>query len=1095
MAYTADNIQVLNDLEHIRRRAGMYIGEANDPRQLLSEIFDNGLDEVQNNYSKELIVKIDTQRNIYEVRDFGRGIPQGKKLLEDGSKKEVLEILLTKANSGGKFSENSYGGFSCFTGDTLVKLTDGRSLSFEDLLREFNNGRTNYTYTCSEDGTISIEKIIFIQKTKEVNTLCKVTLDDGNVIKCTPEHKFMLRDGSYCSAENLKEGMSLMPGRFGHTGDIFNAYDSIWDNNKDTYVLCHRLADEYNVRNNLYTEEELQETQRHHLDWDRTNNNPDNITILSRPDHIKLHVGNSYYLSSLPEEVLEKRNRKVSETHKKMWENMTKEEQDAFLKKTIHSDSAKEKAKIAGSKTLKEYNLSDVGRARASYNGNVYGKQNLIKYSTSEEGRKRASECLTDLNNNHGMQDKALKGAILKSSHALYLANLEINEENYMKYKYLHAKSWNEALEVFNNDLQYFISCSKEYNSNITIKDIQQKNENRTKRLHENNDYIQEKAVKGSILKYVKSLLDNNIEVTEESYIKHKPRWVKRWDDALAIFSSIDNMIECAKNYNHKVLKIEFISVSNVPVYDLTVSGDNHNFLLNSGIFVHNCGLNGLGMTITNALSNFIYVHSYRKGKEVYVYSEGGENTEVIKRNTDEPDGTKVIFSPNKEYFHSNIIPVDFILNRCKIATALGFRARLIVDGNELDTNCNIYDLIHEEDSKIVKYYDIPQVEVISDNKEKMKVALRYTSDTKDKYYGFTNLLNNSLGGTHVQALAKTIIESWKEFINNHKNIKPSIELKDNDYLVGLRAVCAVFIQSPEFSSQTKEKLVVNKKYFDDLMGRYKKKFKKYLEENIDIANQLIKRFEEYRLSQNALLSRKEISSLIKINNDDSNDIRRRSIVSKLTECTSRKRDNTELFIVEGDSARGPYLNVRNKETQAVLPLRGKILNITDKDIKDCVKNNEICDIANSMGCGIGSNCDANKSRYERVIISADADIDGQQINCLVLSVFINLFPDMVKQGRVFLSMPPLYAWKKDGKYYSCDKVEDIPQGVTEVRRHKGLGSMDDDEVLYYLVNPNTRRLLKVDYPSDIDRFNHILGTSEGKNELLKALNIIETNI
>ena len=530
-------------------------------------------------------------------------------------------------------------------------------------------------------------------------------------------------------------------------------------------------------------------------------------------------------------------------------------------------------------------------------------------------------------------------------------------------------------------------------------------------------------------------------------------------------------------------------------VLEVLITKANSGGKFDNSSYNYSSGLNGLGMTITNALSNFIYVHSYRKGKEVWVYSEGGENTEVHKQSTNEPDGTKVKFSPNKEYFHSNIIPIDFILNRCRIATALGFRARLIVDNEELDTNCNIYDLIHEEDSKIVKYYDIPETIVYSDNKEKLQVALRYTSDTKDKYYGFTNLLNNSLGGTHVQALSKTIIESWKEFINNHKNIKPSIELKDNDYLVGLRAICAVFIQSPEFSSQTKEKLVVNKKYFDDLMGRYRKKFKKYLEDNIDIANQLIKRFEEYRLSQNALLSRKEISSLIKINNDDSNDIRRRSVVSKLRECTSRKRDNTELFIVEGDSAMGSYLNIRDIDTQAVLPLRGKILNVTYKSIKDCVKNNEICDIANSMGCGIGSNCDASKSRYERVIISADADPDGEQINCLVLSVFINLFPDMVKQGRVFLTIPPLYSWKKNGKFYSCDKVEDIPEDAKDVERFKGLGSMNDDEVEYYLINQNTRRLIQVDYPSDIDRFNHILGTSQGKNELLKDLGILEGNL
>ena len=173
-------------------------------------------------------------------------------------------------------------------------------------------------------------------------------------------------------------------------------------------------------------------------------------------------------------------------------------------------------------------------------------------------------------------------------------------------------------------------------------------------------------------------------------------------------------------------------------------------------------------------------------------------------------------------------------------------------------------------------------------------------------------------------------------------------------------------------------------------MKDFSKKLYKWLEDNIDKAQQLIKRFEEYRLAQNALLSRKEISSLIKINDDNSDNIRRRSVVSKLVECTSKKRDNTELFIVEGDSALGPYLYVRDKETQAVLPLRGKILNTTGKDLKEVIQNKEICDIANSIGCGIGANCDANKSRYERVIISADADPDGLQINCLVLAVFVN---------------------------------------------------------------------------------------------------------
>ena len=534
---------------------------------------------------------------------------------------------------------------------------------------------------------------------------------------------------------------------------------------------------------------------------------------------------------------------------------------------------------------------------------------------------------------------------------------------------------------------------------------------------------------------------------------------------------------------------------SQMEVLEVLITKANSGGKFDNNSYNYSSGLNGLGLTITNALSNYIDITSYRKGKYVSVHSEAGENNKLTKGNSNEHDGTLVIFQPNKEYFHNETIPVEFILNRCKIASALGFRARLFVDNVEQKTDATVFDLITEDDNKISIYHDFSIIEVENDNGEKMKVALRYTSDTKDRYFGYTNLLNNSMGGTHIQCLSKIIIEGWKEFIDNHKNLRPLVDLKDNDYLVGLRAVCAVFISKPEFSSQTKEKLVVNKKYFDELMSKYKKQFKKYLETNIDIANQLIRRFEEYRISQNNLLSRKEISSLIKINDDSSDNIRRRSIVSKLRECTSKKRDNTELFIVEGDSAMGPYLNVRNKELQAVLPLRGKILNVTGKDIKDCVKNNEICDIANGMGCGIGPGCDANKSRYERVIISADADPDGLQINCLVLSLFINLFPDMVKQGRVYVSLPPLYGWGDNPSNYGwCNKVEDIPDGVT-AHRYKGLGEMNDPELYYYLVDPQTRNLMQIDYPSDIDAFNKILGTSQGKNELMKQLGILEGNI
>ena len=512
---------------------------------------------------------------------------------------------------------------------------------------------------------------------------------------------------------------------------------------------------------------------------------------------------------------------------------------------------------------------------------------------------------------------------------------------------------------------------------------------------------------------------------------------------------------------------------------------DNSSYLFSSG-------LHGVGMTVTNALSSYFCVTSYRNKKYVRFTSYNGNDGHLEYGHTSEENGTCVTFIPNPDMFKSNIISVDFIKNRCKIMSSFGFKARLIVDDNEINTDSTIFDLITEDpDDNISEYAKMPIIDVSSDNGEKMKVAIQYTSATNDRYFGYTNLLYNSLGGTHVNELYKSIIAGWNEFIDKHKKLKPLVDLKNNDYLLGARAVCAVFIMHPEFSSQTKEKLVVDKKYFKDLMDEFKIQFIKVLEDNLLVAQSLIKRFEEYRTAQNKLLARKEISSLIKINEDSADNIRRRSVVSKLVECTSKKREGTEMFIVEGDSAKGPYLSTRNREKQAVLPLRGKILNVTYRDVKEAVKNQEICDIANSIGCGIGSNCDASKSRYEKVIISADADPDGLQINCLVLSVFINMFPDMVRQGRVFLSMPPLFCWKTKSGYDWSNNINGVPDGVKAIH-FKGLGEMSDDELKYFLVDPNTRNLIQVEYPTDVNKFNEILGTARGKHDLMVELGIIE---
>ena len=511
----------------------------------------------------------------------------------------------------------------------------------------------------------------------------------------------------------------------------------------------------------------------------------------------------------------------------------------------------------------------------------------------------------------------------------------------------------------------------------------------------------------------------------------------------------------------------------------------------NTDSYKYSAGINGLGITITNALSKHFEITTMRGKKAVTFKANDGvkESLDYIDLPS-ERSGCITSFIPG-DIFKDKKIPLHKIEDRCRVASALGYRVRLTVDGEEIDTNATIYDLITEYDDTISIYKELPLIHVTNTLGEEMKVAIRYTSDISDRYFGYTNMLTNSSGGTHVNELSKTIISAWQEFIDK-KKVKLEVDLKNSDYLVGIRAVCAIFISQPEFSSQTKEKLVVNKDRLKELMDNFKDKFKEILYDNEELAVALIKRFEEYRIAQNKLLTNKDIMSKIKINTDDSNNIRRRSVSENLIECTSKKRENTELYIVEGRSASGPFIKTRNKETQAVLPLRGKILNVTNKKVKDAIKNKEVCDIANCCGAGIGANNDASKSRYEKIIISADADVDGLQITCLVLSVFVNLFPDMIKQGRVYLTYPPLYAWKTKNGFDGCMNIEDIPKDVKEYSRIKGLGEFNDDQVKYFLVNPETRYLSRIEFPTDIDKFNEILGTSNGRYKLMKNLGIIK---
>ena len=232
------------------------------------------------------------------------------------------------------------------------------------------------------------------------------------------------------------------------------------------------------------------------------------------------------------------------------------------------------------------------------------------------------------------------------------------------------------------------------------------------------------------------------------------------------------------------------------------------------------------------------------------------------------------------------------------------------------------------------------------------------------------------------------------------------------------------------------------------MFSAIKDKIVQYYSDNETIRKALVKRFEEYRIAQNRLLSQKEITSLVKINDSKDGTVKRRSVVPGLIECTSSQVEGSELYLVEGKSAAGPIARARNPKLQAVLPLRGKIKNVTNLSIKEALKSQEVCNIVNAIGAGIGDKANPKQSRYEKIIIQTDADVDGQHIASLILSCLINILPSIVKAGMVYLLEAPLYGYNLKGsrqRFYTSS-LDKIPKDAIEFTRYKGLGEMNDDE-------------------------------------------------
>lgn len=302
------------------------------------------------------------------------------------------------------------------------------------------------------------------------------------------------------------------------------------------------------------------------------------------------------------------------------------------------------------------------------------------------------------------------------------------------------------------------------------------------------------------------------------------------------------------------------------------------------------------------------------------------------------------------------------------------------------------------------------------------------------------------------------------------------------------------------FASQTKEKLITGtgstRDYFNELVSLLAIAVNEQFDKHVGVVKAIIQRIADYRKERENRKELKGLSQYITINQSTSNTVRRGSVYEKLTECSSKNRDECECIMTEGDSASGGLIRTRDKKTVAVLPLRGKIKNVVGCSITDILKNKEIAGIISTMGCNILDKCDVDKLRYSDIMYAADADADGAHITNLVIALFVNLMPDVVKAGKLKLIISPLYGYKDSkGEWQPAYRFEDMPKDVQKsgkFERYKGLGSLDDIQVKEFLLNKEKRKTITVEYPSNLDEFNDIMSTSEGKRKLLTGLGILE---
>ncbi|MGC8598882.1 MAG: DNA topoisomerase (ATP-hydrolyzing) subunit B [Thermoplasmata archaeon] len=544
-------------------------------------------------------------------------------------------------------------------------------------------------------------------------------------------------------------------------------------------------------------------------------------------------------------------------------------------------------------------------------------------------------------------------------------------------------------------------------------------------------------------------------------------------------------------------IPVEKHPLYNKPALEIVLTELHSGAKFDKKVYKVSGGLHGVGIHVVNFLSEYfkivvkrdnrVYMQEYSRGKKISEIREIGrieDGRVILQENVDleidSPTGTYVYFRPDPQVFETLNFKYDLVKGKLRSLAFLNKGLRIVLKDLRTGT-----EEVFKYDGGLVEFVRFlnegvqPLHEDViyfedQENDVRVEVAMQYTDAPYETLLGYVNDIQTEDGGTHVAGFRMALTRVLNDYAKENSMAK-DISITGDDIREGLTAIILVKHPEPQFEGQTKAKLG-NSEVKGIVNSITIKHLRKYLEEHPATAKIIVAKVINNAMAREAARKAKEL-------------VRRKNLLDaldlpgKLADCSLEDRDRTELFIVEGDSAGGSAKQARNREFQAILPLRGKILNVEKANLERAFKSEEIKALISAIGTGVKEDFDISKLRYGKIIIMTDADVDGAHIRTLLLTFFYRYMRDLISNGHIYIAQPPLYRIQKGSQViyvYSDEEKEKVLKEIGNnaiVQRFKGLGEMNPQQLWETTMNPETRRLLRIDIEtaSEADRLFTLL--------------------